>query len=539
MKCQGRFITFDGETRMLNRFLARPWLRHVVVAVFYAIGYALFHAVSFSHWSVFAGFQLAALLLMPYRYWPALVIGELPSLGYVAFSCVGQFGMAWAAFKIFPAIVLLMPIVFVCRERLQLFGKRTGAINMTAFVFSAWLAALIVALNNTLLLSLAPRPPEFPPLSTWMLWYGLGHYVGILTVTPLALCLREALSTQSFHALKARVVESRLLMDSVGMLLPSLGLLVWVGWHASPGSDLRHIAQVAMFLPMVVLALRHGWQGAAIGGSVSSVAVIMLMPARYDHDTVQAQAFIAFAITTMLMMGTRVTAWNRREQQERHDVHLALALAQRNYFAGERQLRLAAGALLEVQTIGYRWLRRLEQLSPIEFELQDHRSRSQIDRTARLVEHLQPLSGPDRMLPQALMKGPLAQALAHHDIPLRVRYYGGVSALSYDLHVAFYRLICDGIAYLCERDHLAEIIVCLRCRQRNGRPRIMLRVVGKAAPSQSRLPMRKELLCQLRQLSRGEGFQSIQDGAMTFGGVARQRVRGEWLHIMAFMKEPL
>jgi len=192
------------------------------------------------------------------------------------------------------------------------------------------------------------------------------------------------------------------------------------------------------------------------------------------------------------------------------------------------QQSLAVMSMYCYQAHRYRWLRRLEQLSPIEFELQDHRSRSQIDRTARLVEHLQPLSGPDRMLPQALMKGPLAQALAHHDIPLRVRYYGGVSALSYDLHVAFYRLICDGIAYLCERDHLAEIIVCLRCRQRNGRPRIMLRVVGKAAPSQSRLPMRKELLCQLRQLSRGEGFQPIQDGAMTFGGVARQRVRGEW-----------
>ncbi|KIP19018.1 MASE1 family protein [Burkholderia sp. MSHR3999] len=518
---------------------AQPWLRHVAVAVLYALGYTLFRAVSFSHWSVFAGFQLAALLLVPYRYWPALVIGELPPLGYVAFSCVEQFGLAWAAFKMFPAIVLLMPIVFVCRERLRLFGTRTGAINMTVLVFCAWLAALVVALNNTLLLSLAPRPPGFPPLSTWMLWYGLGHYVGILTVMPLALCLRDAISRQPFRVLKARIAESRLLMDSVGMLLPSLGLLVWAGWRASPGSDVRHIAQVAMFLPMVVLALRHGWQGAAIGGSAASVAVVVLMPARYDHDTVQAQAFIAFAITTMLMMGTRVTAWNRREQQERHDARLALALAQRNYFAGERQLRLAARAMLDVQAVGYRLLRRLEQLSPVEFEIQDRRSRPQTDRAARLIEHFHPLSGPDRMLPQALMKGALVQALAHHGIPLRVRYYGGISGLSYDLHVAFYRLICDSITHLCERDHLAEVVVCLRCRERYGRRRIMLRVGGKADSVERRSPARDELLWQMRQLSRGEGFQPIQDGAATFGGTARQRVRGEWLHIMAFLQEPV
>lgn len=524
---------------MLKRILAQPWLRHVAAAVLYALGYTLFRAVSFSHWMPFAGFQLAVLLVVPYRYWPALAMGQMVPLGYVATECADTFGLAWAAFKMFPAIVLLMPIVFVCRERLRLFGKRTGAINMTVFVFCAWLAALVVALNNTLLLSLAPRPPGFPPLSTWMLWYGLGHYVGILTVTPLALCLREALSGQSFRTLKARITESRLLMDSAGMLLPSLGLLVWMGWHVSPDSDERHIAQVAMFLPMAVLALRHGWAGAAIGGSAASVAVVMLMPARYDHDTVQAQAFMAFAITTMLMMGTRVTAWNRREHRERHDARLALALAQRNYVTGERQLRLAAHAMLDVQAVGYRLLCRLEQLSPFEFEIQDRRSRPQTERVARLVEHFQPLSGPDRTLPQALTKGAFAQTLAHYHIPFRVSYYGGISTLPYDLHVAFYRLICDSVTYLCERHHVAEVVVCLRCRKRDGRRRIALRVGGKATLGGPLRAAENELLRQLRQLSRGEGFQPIHDGAATFGGTARQRARGEWLHIVAFIQEPV
>ncbi|CAJ9343223.1 sensory histidine kinase UhpB [Burkholderia pseudomallei] len=523
---------------MLYKLQVQRWLRHVAAAVLYAVGYGLFRAVSFSHWMPIAGFRLVALLLVPYRYWPALALGEMVPLGYVAAECVDQFGLVWAAFKTLPPSLFLMPIVFVCRERLRLLGTRTSVINMTVLILCAWLAALVVALNNTLLLSLAPRPPDFPPLSVWMMRYGLGHYIGILSVTPLALCLREALWGQSFHTLKARMAESRLLMDGISLLLPSLGLLVWMGWHASPGSDLRHIAQVAMFLPMVVLALRHGWQGAAIGGSAASVGVVMLMPARYDHDTLQAQVFMAFAITTMLMVGTRVTAWNRREQQERHDVRLALALAQRNYFAGEHQLRLAARAMLDVQAIGDRLLRRLEHLSPVEFELHDRRSRLQKQRAARLIEHFLPLSGPDRTLPQALMKGGLAQTLAQHHIPLRASYYGGVSTLSYESHVAFYRLICDSVAYLCKRHYLAEIVVCLRCRERNGQRSIALRVGGKIYSGDPMVPARDELLWQLRQLSRGEGFQPIQDGAATFSGTARQRVRGEWLHITVAMHEP-
>ncbi|AGK46943.1 MASE1 family protein [Burkholderia thailandensis MSMB121] len=524
---------------MLNRFLAQPWLRHVAVAVLYAIGHTLFRAVSFSHWMPFAGFQLAALLLVPYRYWPALAMGQMVPLGYVAIECADAFGLAWSAFKLFPAIVLLMPIVFVCRERLRLFGRGPGAINMTVLILCASLAALIVALDYTLLLSLAPRPADFPPLSVWAFRFGLGHYIGVLSVTPLALCLREALSGQSFRALKTKIAESRLLIDSAGMLAPSLGLLVWMGWSASPGSDLRHIAQVAAFLPMVVLALRHGWQGAAIGGSAASVAIIVLMPTRYDHDTIQAQAFMAFAITTMLMVGTRVTAWNRREQQERLDTRLALALAQRNYLAGERQLRLAARTMLDIQAMGNRLLRRMEELSPVEFDVHEKRLRPQTQRVAQAIEHLLPLSGPDRTLPQALLKGGLAQILAQHDIPLRVSYYGGVSTLPHDLHVAFYRMICDSIAYLCERHYFAEVLVCLRCRDVDGRRRVVLRVDGKASSQRSFPQAKNELLWELRRLSRGEGFQSTQDGAATFGGVARQRVRGKWLHIVAVMREPI
>ncbi|WP_154396717.1 MASE1 domain-containing protein [Burkholderia pseudomallei] len=528
----------QGETRMLKRFLAQPWLRHVAVAVSYAIGYALFRTVSFSHWSLFAGLQLAVLLLIPYEYWLALAVGEMTPLIYVAVQCANQFGLTWAVFKAVPSIVLVMPIVFACRTRLWIFDSRTKVINMTAFLLCGWIAALVVALYNTMLLSLAPRPPGYPPLHEWTLRYGLGHYLGILTVTPLILAFQEVVYGQSFRSLRARLAESRLLLDSTGILLPSLGLLVWIGWHAATGSDIRHIAQVAMFLPMVALALRHGWQGAAIGGSAASIAIVILMPSRYDHDTMQAQTFIAFAITTMLLVGTRVTGWNRRERQEKHDMRLALALAQRNYYAGERQLRQAAYTLLEIQTAGHRLLHRLMQLSPSEFGARDRQTRPLTQRTARLIEHYLPLSGADRTLPQALTKGSLAQALAQYGVPLRVQYHGAVSTLPYEFHLAIYRLICDCVTFLAEHDHLADIVIRLRCCTFHGQRWAILHVRGMIAKDESRAGASGELLWQLRQLSRGGGLRVIQDGAATFGGDARQRARGDRLCITALLREP-
>lgn len=91
---------------MLYKLQAQRSLRHVAAAVLYAVGYGLFRAVSFSHWMPIAGFRLVVLLLMPYRYWPALVLGEIVPLGYVAAECVDQFGLAWAALKTLPSSLL-------------------------------------------------------------------------------------------------------------------------------------------------------------------------------------------------------------------------------------------------------------------------------------------------------------------------------------------------------------------------------------------------------------------------------------------------
>src|SRR5690348_13930663 len=106
---------------MLKRIGDYIWLKHIALAVCYAVGYSLLREFSFSHWVMFAGFRLCLLILVPYRYWPALVVGEMVPLAYLSFNCLEQFGWMWSAAVMVPPIALAMPVVRFCKEQRRLF----------------------------------------------------------------------------------------------------------------------------------------------------------------------------------------------------------------------------------------------------------------------------------------------------------------------------------------------------------------------------------------------------------------------------------
>jgi len=98
------------------------WLRHVAVAVLYFAGYTALRHISFSYWFLPSGIRLLCLLLVPYRYWPALLAGEMISMGKLSYDCLETLGLSWSLLNLFPSIALAMPIVRWCRNRLGLLG---------------------------------------------------------------------------------------------------------------------------------------------------------------------------------------------------------------------------------------------------------------------------------------------------------------------------------------------------------------------------------------------------------------------------------
>src|SRR6185312_15130469 len=115
-------------------------LRQALVAGVYLAVLFLFRVVSIQHWFILTGFHLVVLMLVPYRYWPALFIGDTALLVYVSISRLDHYGLLWAAVNTIPSIAYEAPVVWWFRERWRLFPTRK-TVNMPILV----LCALIVA----------------------------------------------------------------------------------------------------------------------------------------------------------------------------------------------------------------------------------------------------------------------------------------------------------------------------------------------------------------------------------------------------------
>jgi len=505
------------------------WLRQLAVVAGYAVLVSLVRDLSFSHWVLLAGLHVAVLLLAPYRYWAALVVGDIVSLGYISITCLDQLGLTWSICNVLLSSAWITPVVYVCREHWRVFPTRS-TINMGVLLFGALLVALVKTGGSLLLVSTAKLPPGYPPLNYGFLaaqWV-LGSYMGILTVLPFVLVVREVLQESSWRELGVRFIKSRLALECVFVLIPTLAFLIALGLKASSTANTRQLAQMMMFLPVLWLTLRYGWQGAAVGGTMASLAVVALMPSLFDHGTLNAQVFIAFIISTMLIAGARIGALNQQAQQERTDMRLALALAQRNVRMGEVQLHMTSQALEQVResvhSVYNMMLGRLRNVAPV---IDDRSYRRQAlvaqDQLYRLADSLCPVTR-ERGLPAVLREGPIARVLEESGMSYWCDLRGPVSLLSATIQLAIYRLVCEAVADGCTRRDISDIRVQVRCGHQNDRRWTVVRVNLCAHADRLSTVRWDDLLPRVLRTATGLGWPAIEDRAATFEGRAREHM---------------
>ncbi|HWX64865.1 MAG TPA: MASE1 domain-containing protein [Rhodanobacter sp.] len=505
---------------------AKTWLHHIVIAVVYGVGVTLLRQVVVPHWVLLTGVHLCVLLLMRYRDWPALIVGEAVSLAPLSLSCADQWGWPWAITNIIPALVVMAPVVYWARERWHLFPT-PKTLNMEGLLSLSLIVSLLMTAYNLFTMSITQLPPGYVVhydklAAQWM----LGNYLGILTVAPTVLFARQLLPSLRWRELGTRFSENREVIESMCLVLPALLMMIWLGLSAP---HLRQIAQVAMFLPVVWLAMRHGWQGAALGGTVSSFAVVALMPALYDHDTMQAQAVIAFVISSMLLLGAHIAVLNHRAEQERLDVRSTLALAQRNVHMGEMHLRMTSVALDQIrETVqaGYQMLAtRLRDLHPAADQRTFQRQALIAqDLLYRLSDTLYPLAWRERGFSAALREGSIPRVLDEAGVIFRCNLRGPLSRLSTHLHLAIYRMVVEAIADACLRKNASDVDLRMRCGEKQGQMWAVVALTFRT--NEERLARVKwgELIPRITRSASGLGWPAIKDRATTFGGQANERV---------------
>lgn len=529
---------------MQKRLRGETWIRQLAIAVLFGLAVAIFRHVSISHWFILGGLYLSALLLAPYRYWPALMVGEMGSMAHLSYVCAPELGISWALLNMVPTLLFIAPVAYWAREKGSIFASSRG-LNMSTFLISALLMAGIMMIRSLGMITITDLPVGYPAINYGQLaarWL-LGDYLGMLTITPLVVILRQELAHSSWKEVKHRLAESRFAMEVAFVLLPTLAFLVWMGLNASPSTQTRQIIQIAMFLPIVWLALRHGWHGAAVGGCAASFSILLLMPHRYDGDTIQAEILVAFVISTMLLMGARIAALDQRAESERTDLRLALSLAQRNAQLGEMQLRMTSQTLeqigLAVHSVCMMMTNRFRlPQTAVEDRSYQHLALNAKDQLFGLADSLYPVAWQEKGLSSALREGQIPRVLDKAGIKYWCNLQSPLNRLSSTLHLAIYRLACDAIAEHCARKDIAEIGVRLRCGEHGGRQWIVVSFGFKTDPSATRSVRWDQLLPQIMPAGSGRGFHSIEDRAATFEGRARKRALPNEQRVSVLLLDP-
>lgn len=505
---------------------ANDWWMRVVVAIGYAIGVSLVRQLDVPHFVLLCGLHVAVLMLAPYRYWAFLMVAEAVTQIPMAIACAPQWGIMWGFLKTVPSLLFCAPVVYFFRRRTRLFDRNLG-VHVGLLLVCALIVSVVVMLDDMLLLSTivyqaGAKPVHHDHLAEQWL---LGNFLGILAVVPTMLAAHRVVCELGWRSALYKISESRVVLESACFVAPAFAVLIWMGFN-SPG--LRGMVQVAMFLPVVWLALRHGWQGAAVGGTAASLALVALMPRTYDHATIQAEVVIAFAISTMLLVGGRIEVLDRRAERERQEVRTALALAQRNVQLGEMQLRMTAQALeqaRETVRAGYTMmLGRLRHLQPaIDDGGYQRVALAAQDQLFGISDTLHPVAWRERGLPAALREGAVARMLDRAGMRYWCELRGPLSCLSSTVHLALYRMVCEAVSEGCSRKDVSDVCVRIRSGDEQGRRWVAVSIVFQA--NAMRLPHVRweDLLPRLVRTTSGIGLKAIKDRAATFEGYARER----------------
>lgn len=282
------------------------WGQHLAIAGAYAACYELARYVSFSHWILTAGLRLACLLLLPVRYWPALILGETLPLIENAVLCAPRFGTPWAISASVPMVVLCMAWVKPLLRHRPMFN-RNGQLRMGVLLAATLGCSLITAASTslTMLAALLESPGKWPDMSvpTYFWIFVLGAYLGALTVTPTVLALHERIRRAPGATIET-LWHSPLFRDFVLVALPLLAGLAWIA-TTTQDETVRQVARMAMMLPIVFVGWRHGWHGSAIVGMAASVALAATGSALRDPDMIRSQVVLALLISGALLVGAR------------------------------------------------------------------------------------------------------------------------------------------------------------------------------------------------------------------------------------------
>jgi len=440
-------------------------LQQLLIAVALCGAYLLLRSVSMvycAYWTPQVALWFCAAFLLPRRFWPALLISNLVSAAPVAYACFDQYGWSGSLLHLIPLSGLAMLVVWPLRAHLPGTVSGRGVIesvtakHIVTLLGCMFAFAVLTAADSTLQYILTFKPGQDGPalVRLWAPRFLLGTYLGCLTVVPLALAIHEAIrQANSWRDFARQMGRSRLLLEGVVLGLAGVGLLTAMGAGVA-GDMWRPAARMALFLPVAWMAVRYGWQGAAVGGAAASIGILLSMPAQYDAGVINAQNFMAILVTVLLPLGAKINWLNEQERQLATDHRQVRQAARHEIYQGE--LRLRRGMEMQGQAHDYikeGYGRLLERVRDVLPENELHYFRTLLVLVQRFTSTVHesflpsPWQWPRLGLPIALWSGAIAETLEECGIVFDGHVSERVNLLTPGAQWTLYRLACEAVAY--------------------------------------------------------------------------------------------
>lgn len=274
-------------------------IKGVVFGTIFCLAYlaAWFH--SLDQWFLPAGVRVVALLILPYRLWPYLLMGDCAALLLMRVPLIPIEKASWV-FTSSALLPLTISIgVVALRSKFKSLREQAKWLPVIAICMAAWSAFSNIVINMAL---------DGPPSATTLEFFYrrcIGQFLGILFFAlpaMLWLCRRENTPKPKHFRRDALLSCAVITAIFSAIVVPE-----------KIGEFLRLGLPMAMLIPVIFMTFRHGWRGSATGIAFSSLAVAKTLYALNGEAAYDATVFVvqhAFVITScgLLVLGYAISS---------------------------------------------------------------------------------------------------------------------------------------------------------------------------------------------------------------------------------------
>lgn len=306
----------------------------LALAALYAASCLASRQFSLDQFFLPAGIRVAALLIVPIRLWPYLLLGEYAYFATLRIPMIDSYGLAW----VILASTLLMPMAMlvVYLHRMRMPSEAATGLWLLSLILCT--ALFVPGLNLGISYVLWSNPPPSNLLDAVDRTI-FGHFAAIITLVPLAFLWARRHADPEW--------STRFALPTVAAILVMLILGLGMQLTASSAHTTRTHLVLLAALPAIALTFMHGWRGAAIAipllnlplhGATPSTG----LPSSFDLGTFATQQNMAVMSVALLALGSSISYHHQRARSRGLAEETTLRLTRSSHQTSERELRQRA-----------------------------------------------------------------------------------------------------------------------------------------------------------------------------------------------------